>query len=109
VTFEEGTCAAWLCDVLKPHVATLVVCNPRKNALLKYGNKSDRIDARKLADCYAAIILKPVYHGENGVRTLRELACSYPTTVKDPTWVMSRSRAETCFIRRPAPSPARCR
>jgi hypothetical protein len=27
-----------------------VVCNPRKNALLKDGNKSDRIDARKLAD-----------------------------------------------------------
>jgi len=47
VTFEEGTWAAWLYDVLKPHVAKLVVCNPRKNALLKDGNKSDRIDARK--------------------------------------------------------------
>jgi hypothetical protein len=31
-------------------VARLVVCNPRKNALLKQGNKSDRIDARKLAE-----------------------------------------------------------
>ena len=50
VTFEEGTWAAWLYDVLKPHVAKLVVCNPRKNALLKDGNKSDRIDARKLAE-----------------------------------------------------------
>jgi hypothetical protein len=50
VTFEEGTCAAWLYDLLKPHVANLVVCNPRKNALLKNGNKSDRIDAQKLAD-----------------------------------------------------------
>jgi hypothetical protein len=49
VTFEEGTWAAWLYDLLKPHVAKLVVCNPRKNALLKHGNKSDRIDARKLA------------------------------------------------------------
>src|SRR5947209_15420191 len=37
VTFEEGTWAAWLYDVLKPHVAKLVVCNPRKNALLKDG------------------------------------------------------------------------
>jgi hypothetical protein len=43
VTFEEGTWAAWLYDLLKPHVAKLVVCNPRKNALLKHGNKSDRI------------------------------------------------------------------
>src|SRR3989442_5173382 len=50
VTFEEGTWAAWLYDLLKPHVAKLVVCNPRKNALLKHGNKSDKIDARKLAD-----------------------------------------------------------
>ena len=50
VTFEEGTWAAWLYDLLKPHVAKLVVCNPRKNAQLKHGNKSDRIDARKLAD-----------------------------------------------------------
>ena len=30
VTFEEGTWAAWLYDLLKPHVANLVVCNPRK-------------------------------------------------------------------------------
>src|SRR5215467_2618910 len=50
VTFEEGTWAAWLYDLLKPHVANLLVCNPRKNALLKQGNKSDKIDACKLAD-----------------------------------------------------------
>src|SRR5713226_114756 len=42
VTFEEGTSAAWLPDRLKPHVAHLVVCDPRKNALLKDGSKSDR-------------------------------------------------------------------
>ena len=36
VTFEEGTCAAWLYDLLKPHVDKRVVCNPRKNALLKH-------------------------------------------------------------------------
>src|SRR5712691_2552303 len=50
ITFEEGTWAAWLYDLLKPHVTKVVVCNPRKNALLKEGNKSDKIDARKLAD-----------------------------------------------------------
>src|SRR6266403_436936 len=41
VTFEEGTCAAWLYDLLKPHVTQILVCDPRKNALLKVGNKSD--------------------------------------------------------------------
>src|SRR5437667_4476886 len=68
VTFEEGTWAAWLYDLLKPHVDKLVVCNPRKNALLKDGNKSDRIDARKLAELLRLDNLKPVYHGETGVR-----------------------------------------
>ena len=41
VTFEEGTWAAWLYDLLKPHVTKLVVCDPRKNASIKEGNKSD--------------------------------------------------------------------
>lgn len=50
VTFEEGTCAAWLHDLLKPHVTEVLVCDPRKNALLKAGNKNDRIDARKVSD-----------------------------------------------------------
>ena len=68
VTFEEGTCAAWLYDLLKPQVGKLLVCNPRKNALLKAGNKSDRIDARKLAELLRGNQLKPVYHGETGVR-----------------------------------------
>src|SRR5438105_519254 len=93
VTFEEGTWAAWLYDVLKPHVAKLVVCNPRKNALLKDGNKSDRIDARKLAELLRLDNLKPVYHGETGVRMLRDLARSYLTIVKDLTRVMNRLKA----------------
>jgi transposase len=45
VAFEEGTSAAWLYDLLKPHVAQVIVCDPRKNALLKTGNKNDRVDA----------------------------------------------------------------
>src|SRR6195256_1395457 len=93
VTFEEGTWAAWLYDLLKPHVAKLVVCNPRKNALLKHGNKSDRIDARKLADLLRLNDLEPVYHGETGVRMLRELARSYLTIVKDLSRVMNRLKA----------------
>ena len=66
VTFEEGTCAAWLHDLLKPHVTEVLVCNPRKNALLKVGNKNDRMDARKLADLLRGGHLSSVYHGEAG-------------------------------------------
>src|ERR1700736_1440799 len=54
ITFEEGTSAAWLYDLLKPHVTKVIVCNPRKNALLNAGNKNDRVDARKLSDLLRA-------------------------------------------------------
>ena len=93
VTLEEGTWAAWLYDLLKPHVTELVVCDPRKNALMKEGNKSDRIDARKLADLLRGGYLRSVYHGENGLRTLKELARSYLTISKDLTRVMNRVKA----------------
>jgi transposase len=93
LTFEEGTLAAWLHDLLKPHVDRLVVCDPRKAALMKDGNKSDRIDARKLAELLRTNQLKPVYHGEHGVRTLKELGRSYLTLTKDVTRVMNRIKA----------------
>jgi transposase len=93
VTLEEGTWAAWLYDLIKPHVTELVVCNPRRNALLKEGSKSDRIDARKLAELLRSNMVRSVYHGENGVRTLKELARSYLTISKDLGRVMSRLKA----------------
>jgi hypothetical protein len=93
VTFEEGTWAAWLYDLLKPHATELVVCNPRKIALLKDGSKSDRIDAHKLADLLYMNKLKPVYHGEHGLRMLKELSRSYLTISKDLGRVMNRLKA----------------
>jgi Transposase len=70
-----------------------VVCNPRKIPLLKQGNKSDKIDARKLAERLPLHDLKAVYHGENGIRMLRELARSYLTVVKDLSRVMNGLKA----------------
>src|SRR5216684_4280146 len=93
VTLEEGTCAAWLHDVLKPQVTEVLVCDPRKNALLKSGNKNDRIDARKLADLLRTGLLSPVYHGEQGIRVLKELARSYLAITRDLTRVMNRLKA----------------
>ncbi len=93
VTWEEGTWAAWLYDLLQPQVQEVVVCNPRRNALLKEGSKSDKVDARKLADLLRTGMLRPVYHGENGLRTLRELARSYQTIGKDLIRVMNRLKA----------------
>ena len=80
VTFEEGTWATWLYDLLKPHVTEVLVCNTRKNDS-RNGSKSDRIDARKLSEQLYMNNIKSVYHGEHGLRTLKELARSYLTIV----------------------------
>jgi transposase len=93
VTLEEGTWAAWLYDLLKPHVTEVLVCNPRKNALLKEGSKGDKIDARKLSELLRLNHLSPVYHGEHGLRTLKELGRSYLTITKDVGRVMNRLKA----------------
>src|SRR5882762_11153115 len=60
LTFEEGTWAAWLYDLLKPHVTKLVVCDPRRND--RQGNKNDQIDARELSDRLYMNKLSSVYH-----------------------------------------------
>src|SRR6202790_206890 len=65
VTLEEGTCAAWLHDLPKPHVANVL-----------YLNK-----------------LNPVYHGETAIRALREVARSYLALTRDSTRVMNRLKA----------------
>ncbi len=93
VTFEEGNHAAWLYDVVEPLVKHLVVCNPKHNHLLKQGSKNDRIDARKLADLLRLNALKPVYHGEHGTRTLKELVRCYECVVKDLSRVQNRLKA----------------
>jgi len=93
VTLEEGGWAAWLYDQLKPRVQEVLVCNPRRNALLKEGSKSDKIDARKLAELLRAGMLRPVYHGEHGLRTLRELGRTYQTISKDLIRVVNRLKA----------------
>jgi Transposase len=59
VTGEEGTWAAWLSDLLQPQVAQVRVCDPRRHALLQEGNKSDKVDARKLADLLRPGMLRP--------------------------------------------------
>src|SRR5262252_6586044 len=93
VTFEEGTWAAWLHDLLKPHVSEVFVCDPRQNKLGRVGNKNDRNDARELAELLFRNKIKAVYHGEHGLRTLKELARSYLTLTRALTRVMARLKA----------------
>src|SRR5262245_58588669 len=49
VTFEEGTHAQWLYDVLRRRVDEVVVCDARESRLLQDGSKGDQIDAGKMS------------------------------------------------------------
>jgi transposase len=93
VTLEEGTQANWLHEVVRGMVTEVVVCDPRQNKLLQSGNKNDRVDAQKLAELLRNGSLRGVYHGDNGVRTLKELVRTYDCLVSDTTRVMNRLKA----------------
>jgi len=72
--------------------------------LLQEGNQNDRVDARKLAELLHNNQLRSVYHGDHGLRTLKELVRSYLTITQDLSQVMTRVKAiyrswaiVTCF------------
>jgi transposase len=93
VTFEEGTQAEWLNEILRRHVTEVVVCDPRRNKLLDEGSKADKIDARKLADLLRTGMLRSVYHGHEATRKLKELVRAYETFSLDSQRTMTRIKA----------------
>lgn len=93
VTFEETTQAAWLYGVIRPFVAEVIVCDPRRNKLLDEGSKGDKPDARKLADLLRTGMLRPVYHGHEATQKLRELVRGYETLSDDMQRTMVRIKA----------------
>jgi transposase len=64
-------------------VTEVVVCGPRRNKLLQEGSKADKPDAKKLAELLRAGMLRSVYHGHEGTRTLKELVRAYETLSQD--------------------------
>ena len=91
MAFEEGTQAAWLYDLIQPHVTSVVVGDPRK--ITSQGRKADKVDAKRLAELLRTNSLSPVYHGERSTRALKELARSHVAMVGDSTRVKNRLKA----------------
>lgn len=92
VTFEEGTQAQWLHDLLEPLAERVVVCNRRD--VRRQGTKSDWHDAEELADLLRRDAVRPVYHsGTPHGAELKELARTYVNLVEDSTRVMARVKA----------------
>lgn len=91
VTFEEGTQAQWLHDLLTPLVDRVVVCDRR--GAPRQGNKGDQVDADQLSEQLRRGGLRAVYHGSAERATLKELTRTYRNVVEDATRVMLRLKA----------------
>jgi transposase len=91
VAFEEGTQAQWLHDLLRPRVASVLVCDRRGET--KRGNKGDRPDADELSNRLRLGDLRAVYHDSAERGTLKELSRTYSNVIEDGTRVMQRLKA----------------
>jgi transposase len=91
VTFEEGTQAQWLHDLLVPVVGQVLVCDRRGET--KRGNKGDQLDCDELSELLRRGALRAVYHGSPHRAALKELARTYLNLVEDSTRTMQRIKA----------------
>jgi transposase len=91
VTFEEGTQAQWLYDLLKPRVERVLVCDRRGEK--KQGNKGDEGDADHLSDDLRCGRLRAVYHDSAHRAALKEFARTYENLVEDSTRTMQRLKS----------------
>lgn len=103
VTFEEGTQAQWLYDLLRPQVDRVLVCDRRGES--KQGNKGDEGDADRLSELLRRGGLRAVYHGSAQRAALKELTRTYLNVVEDSTRVMLRLKA--LFRARAIPAPGK--
>jgi transposase len=85
LTFEEGPLAGWLARNLRGAADELIVCDPRRNALVaKESDKDDPIDALKLAQLLRGGYLKPVHQASSLERALlKQHVALYHDRVRD--------------------------
>ena len=93
VVFEEGPQAGWLITLFEPHCADVFVCNPRKNRQLGGISKSDKNDARGLAERARLGALSRVWHGQGELRQLREAVRHYQEMTKQSTRLKNQMKA----------------
>jgi len=68
VLVEECELSGWAYRALLPHAKTVTVCDPRRNAWVAKGqNKSDRVDAEKLAELLRMKSYSAVYNPEDEI------------------------------------------
>ena len=100
VCLEEGTQSAWLYELLSPRVEEVVVALVEQSR----GQKSDEIDAHRLAEQLRTGTLKSkVYKEQGAFGTLREIARTHRMVVQDVVRV--KGRLKSLYRSRGIPSP----
>jgi transposase len=92
LTFEECELSSWLYEMFKNEDCELLVCNPVENRNYKKA-KTDRIDARNLADLLRGNFLEPVYHDGSDREKFRDLMSGYQQLVDDATKTKNRYKS----------------
>ena len=92
ITFEECDLSFWLFDILHNHVSKVIVCNPAANVQYKRA-KTDKLDARNLANLLRGGYLKPVFHDGSVREKFRMILSAYEDTVQESTRIKNRIQA----------------
>lgn len=95
VHLEAGELSDWAHSVIKPLVAEVVVSHPRDLAwIAKDANKTDAIDARKLAELLRINRVHPVYcQTDQRRRTFKQLVAHYEQMSRDQARLKSKIKA----------------
>ena len=92
LTFEECELSNWLYGILKDEVDELIVCNPAANKEYKK-KKTDKFDARQLANLLRGNFLTPVFHDGSKREKFRGLMSGYQDLVNDNVRIKNRYKS----------------
>ncbi len=109
IAFEECDLSCWLFDILHRCAHEVIVCNPAQNAQYKRA-KTDKLDARNLANLLRGGYLRSVFHDGSKREKLRMLVSSYQDNVQETVRLKNRlkttKRRARLFSKQDAPSHA---
>ena len=92
LTFEECELSSWLYEMFKNEDCRMLVCNPVENRKYKAA-KTDKLDARQLADLLRGNFLKPVYHDGSDREKFRDIMSGYQQLVDDAVKIKNRYKS----------------
>ena len=92
ITFEECELSSWLYEMFKNEDCKMLVCNPVENRQYKKA-KTDKLDARQLADLLRGNFLKPVYHDGSDREKFRDLMSGYQDLIEDSVRIKNRYKS----------------